>query len=484
MILVNFLTFFCHLKFANSVIYSQNHASDVYLLSKAIADVCEEFFVKKSIKLDLVIYGERTRHLDDVANGVLKLIERNFSTTVQHVQNIAQWHHNLEDSVLILFKNENFFANFNLNAKLANSLPKIIKIIIYLENHYISDKVKFKTSFISDIPHVSSFEYLVMNKKVIIQLVTFDIFQENSCNKLSIKWINYFNKTSQKWNKKLQNSQNFLNFNGCMLTITDSYSTNFHLSDHNRKIVECMKTEIDKIACLELFKDILSQPDINFRGLIYEIFEKMSKVGNFTANYQINFGGNIVSKTKSVVNQMIQISRFMHHEMFLEHFDLTTTFFDIKFGIFVTPSEFYTNFEKLLLPFDATTWILLLSTFLTIPIVIFITRFMSQNARIFVFGRNISTPGLNVIRIFFGIGQIRLPRESILRFILIFFVLFCLIIRTCYQSKMFDFITSDMRKPAPETLDEVIEQGFTIVLVNDSVVHEELYGAVMKESNK
>jgi hypothetical protein len=210
----------------------------------------------------------------------------------------------------------------------------------------------------------------------------------------------------------------------------------------------------------------------------------MSKIGNFTPNYQIIFGGYIVPKNNPIVNQSIRISRIIPDEVHKTKFHMTTTFFDAEFGIFVTPSEFYTNFEKLLLPFDTTTWILLLVTFLVISGVIFLMKFIPKKIKKIFIGSGNKTPGFNVVRIFFGIGQTRLPDESILRFILIFFVFFWLILRTCYQSKLFEFITADMRKPAPRTLDELIERDFTINLVNDTAVYEVLYDAVIKRNKK
>lgn len=95
----------------------------------------------------------------------------------------------------------------------------------------------------------------------------------------------------------------------------------------------------------------------------------------------------------------------------------------------------------------------LLITFSIAAFVIFIMRFKSNKSQEFIFGKGIKTPGLNVVRIFFGIGQNQLPQESTLRFIFIFFVLFCLI----------EFITSNMRKEPPKTLEEVIDRGYTIV---------------------
>ena len=233
------------------------------------------------MKFDLIIYGKRTRHLDEVANGVLGRIVHNFSSNVQHIKNIDFWHHNLEDSALILFKNGSSFANFNLNAQLTNSSPKVMKLIIYVENYIGIKNVKFAAFYDSDASHVSSFEYTVVNQKDLIKLITFDNFLEHQCNKFNLKLINSFNKTTQKWTKKLQNHQSFLNFNGCMLTLTSQHDVNFHLSDYNYDIIQCVKTKLDFNACTKYFQDILDQPNVNFKGLYFEIFEIMSKISNF-----------------------------------------------------------------------------------------------------------------------------------------------------------------------------------------------------------
>jgi hypothetical protein len=75
MIFVKIFAVFCYLGSSKSVILSQNKTSEEFLVSKSIAEICEEIFVKKSIKFDLIIYGERTRHLSDIADGVLGLID-------------------------------------------------------------------------------------------------------------------------------------------------------------------------------------------------------------------------------------------------------------------------------------------------------------------------------------------------------------------------------------------------------------------------
>jgi hypothetical protein len=78
----------------------------------------------------------------------------------------------------------------------------------------------------------------------------------------------------------------------------------------------------------------------------------------------------------------------------------------------------------------------------------------------------IINPAHNVIRIFFGIGQTQLPRKNFSRFILMLFIWFCLIFRTCWQSMMFELMTTDMRKPMPESVEDLREMNYTIVILN------------------
>jgi hypothetical protein len=78
----------------------------------------------------------------------------------------------------------------------------------------------------------------------------------------------------------------------------------------------------------------------------------------------------------------------------------------------------------------------------------------------------------NALGIFFGISQTRTPKEIFGRSILILFIWFCLIIRTCYQSMLFEFMTGDMRKPLPVTTAEAIEGNYTIAYTSHRLKQE------------
>ena len=91
----------------------------------------------------------------------------------------------------------------------------------------------------------------------------------------------------------------------------------------------------------------------------------------------------------------------------------------------------------------------------------------------FVIGSNVKTPTLNVIAIFMGIGQILLPQRNVSRIMFMCFILFSLIMRTAYQGKYFEFLTSDMRKKPTQTTEELKDKNFTVIM--DIEQHDYLY---------
>lgn len=130
----------------------------------------------------------------------------------------------------------------------------------------------------------------------------------------------------------------------------------------------------------------------------------------------------------------------------------------------VPPSEKYSEYEKLLMPFDFFTWALIASTFVTTFTTILILYFVKRSLRDFIIGSNVRTPTLNVLQIFFGISQVTLPRRNFARFLTVSFVLFCMVIRTAWQGKMYEFMQKDISKPEIQTVEEMIEKGYTFYM--------------------
>lgn len=141
---------------------------------------------------------------------------------------------------------------------------------------------------------------------------------------------------------------------------------------------------------------------------------------------------------------------------------MTTPVLFSRTTVVVTRGAPYSFFERLILPFDCATWICLIITFSVALCTIFVVYWLSEDIQKFVFGTNIRNPTLNFFQIFFAIGLVRVPGRNFARFIFIMFTLFCLIIRTAYQGKMFEFITTDVSKHTAETKLEWINMKIPI----------------------
>jgi hypothetical protein len=126
----------------------------------------------------------------------------------------------------------------------------------------------------------------------------------------------------------------------------------------------------------------------------------------------------------------------------------------------IPPGKLYSPLEKLLQPFDLIIWILLLTTFLIGLIVILIVNYKMIGCKSFIFGKTVDTPILNMVSIIFGNPQMKLPNRNFARYILMLFLLFCLIYRNVYQGALYIFLQSEGRHPEIQTIDEMASNNF------------------------
>lgn len=130
--------------------------------------------------------------------------------------------------------------------------------------------------------------------------------------------------------------------------------------------------------------------------------------------------------------------------------------------VFTVPAgEPYTQLEKMFLMFDIEVWIAIAGTFLIAMATVQLTKCWSQKVRNFVFGRNIKTPIINLFATFFSGSQFKIPQRNFARFLLTLFIIWSLIIRTCYQSLLYTYLQEDMRKPIIKTKDELFKANLT-----------------------
>lgn len=69
--------------------------------------------------------------------------------------------------------------------------------------------------------------------------------------------------------------------------------------------------------------------------------------------------------------------------------------------------------------------------------------------------------------IVFGSGLTILPSQNYARLLLMLYIMFCLILRTAYQGKQFEFMLEDMRPRNVETIEELLRRNYKILTLQD-----------------
>ncbi|KAL7011826.1 hypothetical protein ACKWTF_014475 [Chironomus riparius] len=427
------------------------YIQDTTALTEAISSICETLFIENSIQFTTYVYGYTTSQTNDVINGFLRRVTPKSQTRLRHLKTINVRHMiSIFGSAVIFMQDSAALATFSMSSRFGSNFPLDVKILIFLYDEVQS--VPVPQPFQNDSTMLLHYFYYLRNEKDMMTFFTSDAFTYGRCNHPTLVALNVFDKNAQKWQSKLEGHEKFDNFNGCELKLVELWSQFLSFEFNSPEIMECMTGNRKYEECVEL----LRSTNENIEGLYAELFKISSKRRNFTSKLQIG----LRSEDESSKIPIIQLQTVLMNQGSL--FPIAY-FLESSYMFAVTPTDVYSNYEKLWKPFDDVTWILLLMTFIAAFIVIFVAKFLTNSVRRFIFGREVLTPALNVLQILFGISQIKLPDSSVARFILLLFLFFCLIFRTCYQSMLFDFMTSDMRKPMPRTIEDLVTMDYTII---------------------
>ncbi|KAG5669170.1 hypothetical protein PVAND_017064 [Polypedilum vanderplanki] len=445
---------FCTSFAFNTKLLQKVPTRDPVKLAKAMVDVIREFYIANDIKFDFIIYGTATNHIKDVINEITKKLTNEISINIMHIKDIEIWDHVLYQSAIIFTKSKKNLEILEENSingadkfdlSLRNVFPKQFKFLTYIEKIEICDEAEnraFNTDFPFLWPDIRLFEILIIMNNVSINLTARVLFSPNICGKFHLKYLNSFDLKTQKWENELKNFNHFDNFHGCLMTFFVEAGIYLYYDNH-----KSLKLS-DKFAL----------GNVKFRGLSHEILEKLTKDLNITRHYTFidRNGGKYMSGTKN----------------FMGTYAIGTFF------LIMTQNDLYTNYEKLLMPFDLTTWILLSATIsLAFGIILISFNFPKWLQTLF-HGVGMKDPAFKTLGVIFGISQLKLPQKTVNRFVLGLFLWFCLMFRTCYQSKLFEFMTSDMRKPLPASIEDLKEMNYTIVLQTSPV---DAFGRINKE---
>jgi hypothetical protein len=305
-------------------------------------------------------------------------------------------------------------------------LKSFPNILYFVPKHGIHEIVEW---FASNSHHIHGASFLRIVNDTTVDLITSFLFEPGQCKEPQYKTINRFSRSSLQWDNKTFFPEKYENFNGCELIV--AYNQMYAI--HGSEMFLDVSTRVMNILAEEL----------NFKIKYEEIDQQNSKDHE---NYDLY---NKLGGQSSAPFKFHDFSPVIHTD------EITCT---------VPAGEPYTQFEKMFLMFDKYTWICIGVTLVGSLLVIQVVNRMSIKIQKFVFGRNVQTPTLNVASVFLSGSQHRVPGRNFARFLLMLFICWSVIIRTCYQSILYKNLQQDIRKPMIKTFDELNEKNFSIII--------------------
>jgi len=199
-------------------------------------------------------------------------------------------------------------------------------------------------------------------------------------------------------------------------------------------------------------------------GYMIEIVEELARIANFKTMYEnIEYFENQMKQNNIFIPQLeVKDLKFNIEKLLSDLSNIFQTSLIYKELYFIIPpADRLTGWEILFLAFDKATWSMISLTLSVAFIAVAVIGFTSQSVRNFVFGENVSTPSLNILAAFFGVSQIVLPKRNFARFLLMAFIMWSLLIRTCYVGVLFEYLKGDGRKAPIKSIDEMLDRNFT-----------------------
>lgn len=424
-----------------------NYCCAKYFPSIALSDLIETFYVQKDIKFDVIVIGAISFKSSKIINEIENYNHGRYSTDIINFkENVLHQKKRLKiDQSAIIFvktiKNARLiFSHFILN----NNFFRKLRFIFCIEDiknerdlmKIMKDSENYRTLFFNEEGILLHFSYFLVESRREVRLISVEWFTQYHCNELQLITLDSFIKASHTWINGLKIQEKFKRYHGCLI-----------------------------IFLLEMTELAFINPvDGREMGLLIDFYNAAAKIGNFSTYFQfirITLEGrsSMMSRHNRTLSPLVYSyisSPILGQNHYLTSFD------EISYIFLLTPGEKYTNWEKVLLPFDFETWICLLIIFGSGLITVSIINRMSKATRSLVYGEGVHFSTYNIIGTFFGIGQFKLPRENFARILLMFFILFCLVIRTAYQGVLFEMMSSDMRKKLPRTINDLHAENFTI----------------------
>lgn len=393
----------------------------------AIRSIIDEYFAINSPKIDIICFGNQTSGSEKLESDLLR--SRNTKISFKVSQGGKNNRNQLNGPSILIFDSAKTFREMQINITWQGHPAERHQHLVYFPNASFDD-----FSEVGDTFAIDNVNFLKGDAGKSIELVTSFMFSPEMCHKNKFVSINRFTRQNMRWDNSNFYPNKYQNFHGCPLTV------GFDERDRNkRRPTYVLLVEFSGIFNFELdFKyiDLLKVVQNEAESRDLDLINLSGSNGDLNLVSSIAFAHEIAKLT-------------------------------------IPPGEPYSELEKVFLPFKFDVWISILATFAISLVTIQVINLCTPKVQNFVFGRNIRTPTMNVLNIFLCGGQRKIPGRNFARFMLMMFIIWSLIIRTCYQSEYFKHLQSDDRKPRLRTISDLMENNFTLYIESKVVFDDQ-----------
>lgn len=417
------------------------------MLLEALGDTIKKTFSQEIKTLNIISATKTHDYESDFVRQVLLNYKGEFTVRLDNykrITNIKNWKKKYN---VILLESIEMFRIFDKSIKREVFNFKGFYIFTLIAEEKI-DQIQeiFDTLWKKNIYNI----YVIYTIGDAIEVATFMPFGVSSCHNTAPRVVVRYQNGSIFKSSDSNSADKFKNLFNCPIIIS-TFDDHFSVIRTKAKNGTYELSGFDLDLVNELSKALNFKADIRF-------YDGPEPWGYILAN------GTSTGSLGEIINNRAQIAvgRYYLMEERRKVADSSISYFSFPAVLVISPGRPLTDFEKLLRPFSGLVWISLMFTLLLAVLVIINIRSKFTQIRLLIIGRNVQNPSMNLINAVLGGTQKTLPNRNFARFILMLFIIFCLVMRSAYVGSLYKFLQSEDRKEPAATIQELIDQNYEL----------------------
>lgn len=438
--------------FSFAQIFVSSHIDSVeqetYAMSYAVRSVAGECFMEKFTNIRIISsYEENAKvKMYDFVSQIVQLLQPKMKVTMEEPKSVQRSSKRRGSPVIIIVHSQKSFDLIKTTFAYNNMRFRKFILLVLIDGFFPNREQISKAFWDHQIHNVN---LLSAELDGSVGMYSFYPFAEENCgNNTKLYLVNSFDIRNFSWSTEVFYECKFKNLNKCKLRVAALAPSvpSVILNIDNKGIKTFTGLEIEIV--------LYAAKEYNLTA----VFHAFKDIGTIMIN-----GSTTPGVLQAVRNKTYDVTLGTLSLQYERVQFLTETFpvMSVPIIVVVPPTSLIPPIKKLTRPFSLFVWIsIIFSAFLGI-VVVCISKWSCRRKYHFLVGRNVHYPVLNMLIGLLGGSQNKLPASNFARYLLMKFLLCCLVIRSMYQAKVFIMLQLELREDQVETVDDMIAKNMT-----------------------